>query len=182
MRLAVITAVAILVAAPAAANITRGCSAGLYIRGAGPEPVVDIARLDGRGNCGSKAKANDCRRRAHSYLATCASEMWATRWDHALPNSCKNMTSGRGGVSLDWLVGDGRVDRRDSVKDRIEWEVCCGARAIQGTATFSVEMGIQGDKGCGPLKWGAKAYGDQRTLTGSYEVDCPALRLAGICR
>lgn len=150
MRLAKAALLSLILAPPAQADITRGCSAQWVVR-AGPSERV-VASFDSRGRCRNRIHANDCRRAARDAAMACFRDHWARRWDDriragtALPPNCV----GRGDTGVrGYRVGD--------IKRALEQQACGF-----GAPPFPVTVigRTRGDTGCG----------GEVALTGTYVI------------
>jgi len=176
-------ALATMMTLPAQSQIQRGCAATIHIL---PDtsnftpvtPTTVIARIDARGVCKNKTRANDCRRAAAATAKRCISDLWAARWSHEIPLSCRSKSGGRNGADLQW---DGILPNLphgyDSVKDRMEYYVCCSSNANNGKHSIRIALGITGDKGCG----GGRDKKQYHVFENNYGVNCQALRAGGLC-
>jgi len=119
----------------ATADIVRSCSATL---------TGGIAKINGEGTCAGKAKANQCRARAHQAIIDCANALWVGRNKDKVPNACKG-GRGAGRAVLQWnqviLIPQG-----NSLRDRVLWNKCCKEKNSVGSE--HIGMNVRGDKGC----------------------------------
>jgi len=176
-------ALLVLGAAPARADITRGCSASLdvFVMDGKPKAAYGLGSIEGRGGCKNKAHANDCRARARAEIDRCRADLWKGRQVNAIPGSCNNLVqgSGRSGAKLQY-DGIYTIAEPNRLTARAARIVCCTVRPNADKLKISFEGRINGDKKCASTKIGKDNYQDEYGL-GQYDMSCKAWRAQGIC-
>lgn len=165
------------------ADITRGCNVVIFSSNSNFVPTHrTLAEIKTQGSCRNKSEANKCRSRAYNAGKSCVNDLWAARWTHSVPLSCKTLSGGRTGARLVWNGIIAQLPNgNNSLKDRIEFESCCRADRLQGSDTVHVKWVATGDKGCGPSRSGNKSFFGGSTFEAEYGVNCTSLREAGLC-
>ncbi len=173
-----------LLAGPALADISRGCSGRFVVSLPWGKNVI-LAELSGRSSC-KKSNPNKCRLKAYEAMGKCAEAIWNDRWSHQIPMHCRAWPSGgRTQGGLRWTqVLMGLPNGGNSLKDRIEHNTCC--RSGSYGKSYEVDLYYQtgGDKGC---KGYIPRFGRFNFKSGiypvslDYGVNCKQLIDAGLC-
>jgi len=166
---------------PAAAQMKRGCSGAIRMSSA-PTGSIVLANMDASGFCKNRRHANDCRKAARRAIDNCAGALWDARWSHAIPAACTTRPGGgRAGMNyFRWTQIIVSLPHGDSLKDRIEHNVCCGGGGRSDTYQARICWYTNGDTGCVPSSGGFSSSGGG-TFSSSYGVKCAELRAAGLC-
>lgn len=143
-----LTAAAVL---PALADtITRGCSGGIFLTGAGiPDRL--LVDLDARGSCEGRRNANRCRIRAYDVLRSCLTAVVDEWADHDIPQECRSTGGGpRSGMNIFEYQGvfPNFPNGNTSINDRIRYESCCAGGGRLGRHDVAVIWNTTGDLGC----------------------------------
>ncbi|MFK8032918.1 MAG: hypothetical protein AB8B94_02155 [Hyphomicrobiales bacterium] len=167
----------------ASADITRGCAFTIFSSNQAFSPTHrTLATIKTQGSCQNRSKANQCRSRAYNSGKSCVNDLWAARWTHTVPQSCKNLSGARTGARLQWNgIFPKLPNGNNSFKDRIEYEACCRADGLKSSGTVHVRWLGKGDKGCGPNRTGSKSFYGGGNFAVDYGVNCTALVKAGLC-
>jgi hypothetical protein len=169
--------------APAAADITRGCSASLdvYVVDGSLSSADQLGTIEGRGGCSNKAHANDCRARARAEIDRCRNDLWNGRQVNAIPASCRSIVQGssRSGAKLSY---DGILvySEPNRLMARAARAACCQLRPNADKLNIQIGGRITGDKKCASTKIGKDNYQDEYGYP-KYEMSCKAWRAKGIC-
>ncbi|MCA2012779.1 hypothetical protein LCM17_14880 [Cereibacter sphaeroides] len=179
-RAALALGLSLLSALPAAADISRGCSAHIDVWGptvpSGRQPVME---LDASGTC-SRVNPDDCRRRAFGALRECTAALWVARNNHDIPSQCQ--TGSGGDRRINWTRFPGIYRNlphgQNSMIDRVRNQACCASGAT-GVVYVRVNRTIIGDDGCGGGGNFSQIWTEDFDAT--YRVDCGHQRAIGIC-
>jgi hypothetical protein len=142
--------------------------------------IVGAVSLNGRGGCRNSAYANDCRRHARDAIISCATGIWAERWNRrAPPDKCESANNNRpphAGVTRWGVAGNlpssVRAALSNDVKRSLEHAACCVINPTARQLDFKVELRVAGGLRCD----------HRRDLIGaSYEANCQQLRNQGLC-
>jgi len=171
------------VSSPARADITRSCSANVYVFVADNKPTESelLADITGQGSCAGKHKANECRSRARSAINACLKDMWNGRQANAIPASCNNLVAGssRSGAKLQY-AGIAVIAEPNRLMARAALAACCRLRPQAGKLSISITGRISGDRNCAAHNVGKDRYQEEYGFP-RYEMSCSAWRAQGIC-
>ncbi len=174
--------VTLLAASAAQADIKRGCN-GTISMNSYPTGVVVLADMDASGFCRNRARANDCRRAARRKLDDCARSLWDSRWTYQIPRACttppSNPRSGMNYFRWTQILVD-LPNGADSLKDRVEYNVCCQPNPQFNTFQAAIFYTTNGQKGCAQFE-GVLGSSNREDLTTEYTVRCRELRRQGLC-
>lgn len=182
MKLTLPAMVVLLVTSPALlADITRSCSADVYVGINGTSSIASIGSIAGRGSCKNKSKANECRAVAREQIDRCVDGMWRDRQKNALAPECTSLSagSGRDGAKLAWEVAY-PIAEPARLTARMAYQTCCKLRPDAGKIKVHISGNITGDKNCGTEKVGNDQYRSHFELQ-TYDMNCDAWRAQGIC-
>ncbi|PTX00732.1 hypothetical protein [Pararhodobacter aggregans] len=177
-----VAGIALLLAAPAAATISRGCSASIAVMGPNIynnlQPLIE---MDASGTC-SNGRPNQCRVNAHGALRACIGALWNERRSHAIPAAC--LASVGGNNRMNWTRWVGIYPHlphgQNSLLDRVRVEACCPTDRFDVVHVL-VRYGIDGDNGCAGQVDGRFRTVDQGDLDANFRIDCGAQRARGLC-